>query len=83
MLDGAHTVDAAALLVRQLGSVFPGRRLAFVLAMAADKDAAGIVGELRQAQPRLVAFTSTPIAGSASRCCLQAIQSSIACLVLL
>ena len=68
VLDGAHTPAAAAGLSNTLRAVFPDAALAFVVAMAADKDAAGVMTELRKARPDVMVFTSTPIAGSTSRC---------------
>ena len=52
MLDGAHTPAAAAALVETLGEAFPKLPVAFIVAMADDKDHAGRV--LR----RLTIFTS-------------------------
>ena len=51
-----------------LRAVFPDAAIAFVVAMAADKDAAGVMVELRTARPDVMVFTSAPIAGSSSRC---------------
>ena len=67
VLDGAHTPAAAAGLAHTLRDVFPDAALAFVVAMAADKDAAGFMAELRTARPGVLVFTSAPIGGSTRR----------------
>jgi len=67
VLDGAHTPAAAAGLANTLRDVFPDAALAFVVAMAADKDAAGVMAELRAARPSVLVFTSAPVAGSTVR----------------
>ena len=68
VLDGAHTPAAAAGLASTLQAVFPGVALAFVVAMAADKDAAGVMTQLRTARPDVMVFTSAAIAGLTGRC---------------
>jgi folylpolyglutamate synthase/dihydropteroate synthase len=68
LLDGAHTPAAASGLATTLRAVFPDAPLAVVVAMAADKDAAGVMAALRTARPEVMVFTSTAIAGSSARC---------------
>jgi hypothetical protein len=47
--------------------VFPTNPIAFVLAMASDKDHRAVVAELRRAEPKVAVFTSVPIAGAHQR----------------
>lgn len=65
--SGAHTVASARALVDSLAAYLPGRRLALVIACAADKDHVGILTELRKARPSVVIFASTAIAGASQR----------------
>jgi len=46
LLDGAHTVEAAACLRQALTEMFPGRRVHFVLAISTDKNIPGIIATL-------------------------------------
>jgi dihydrofolate synthase/folylpolyglutamate synthase len=47
VLDGAHNTDAARALAQALPDVLPERPLALVLGVLDDKDAAGMLAELR------------------------------------
>ena len=67
VLDGAHTPASAAALATTLRSVFPDAPLAIVVAMADDKDAAGILAALQSARPKVAVFTTAPIAGRTDR----------------
>jgi folylpolyglutamate synthase/dihydrofolate synthase len=69
VLDGAHTPESAAALAAALRAAHPlPARLAFVLACAADKDAAGIARALKGASPVAVVITEAAVAGSTARC---------------
>ena len=70
--DGAHSPAAAAALAAALRMPLQGggaafAPLAFVFAMAADKDAAAIFDALAPLQPRRVVATRVAIAGAAAR----------------
>lgn len=60
ILDSAHTPDSARALRRTLETLWPGRRLALVLCISKDKDAAGIVAELADAASLCVATSAEP-----------------------
>jgi dihydrofolate synthase/folylpolyglutamate synthase len=53
VLDGAHNPGGAAALAASLRHHFPGRRLALVLGISADKDRAGILKVLAPLAVRL------------------------------
>lgn len=53
VLDGAHNPGGAAALAASLRHHFPGRRLALVLGISADKDRAGILKALAPLAARL------------------------------
>ena len=70
--DGAHSPAAAAALAAALRMPLRGggaafAPLAFVVAMAADKDAAAIFDALAPLRPRRVVATRVAIAGAAAR----------------
>jgi folylpolyglutamate synthase/dihydropteroate synthase len=67
VLDGAHTGESAAALAATLRAVFPDAPLAFVVAMAADKEHAAVLQQLRAAGPAAIVFTAAAIAGSMAR----------------
>lgn len=68
VLDGAHTPEAAAALVRTLRRAFPEPApVALVLATAADKDLAGICRELGALGPVVTLPTRVDVAGAAAR----------------
>mmetsp|Transcript_21675 Transcript_21675/g.47393 ORF Transcript_21675/g.47393 Transcript_21675/m.47393 type:complete len:151 (-) Transcript_21675:96-548(-) len=67
VLDGAHTAESAAALASTLRAVFPDQPLAFVVAMAADKEHRAVLASLRAATPNVVVFTTAAIAGSYQR----------------
>jgi len=46
VVDGAHNVDSMAKLSQSIYDLFYGHKLIVVLGLSADKDAAGIIGEL-------------------------------------
>jgi dihydrofolate synthase/folylpolyglutamate synthase len=46
ILDGAHNADSAARLAQAMRDYFPGRRVALVFGVSADKDAAGMLDAL-------------------------------------
>ncbi|MDD5594110.1 MAG: cyanophycin synthetase, partial [Candidatus Margulisbacteria bacterium] len=47
ILDGAHNPAGARVLAETLRSQFPGRKFTFVLGVQKDKDAAAMVGEIK------------------------------------
>ncbi|GIL42683.1 hypothetical protein Vafri_619 [Volvox africanus] len=63
--DSCITSDRAS--VGGSGITTGDNPVALILAMADDKDHRGVVSELRRVQPRVVVFTSVPIAGSYRR----------------
>lgn len=66
ILDGAHNPHGARALAESLRALYPGRRLAAVVGVLADKDAHGIAEALLPAPSRVVAVTpSSPRARSA------------------
>ena len=66
ILDGAHNPHGARALAESLRALYPGRRLAAVVGVLADKDAHGIAEALLPALSRVVAVTpSSPRARSA------------------
>lgn len=68
VLDGAHTPESAAALAAALRDAFPAPApLAFVIAMASDKEHREVVAALRAARPGTVVFTAVPVAGSTQR----------------
>ena len=60
VLDSAHTTDSARALREGLAEVWPGRRWILVLAVSADKDAAGILAELAPAARACVVSRGEP-----------------------
>lgn len=58
LVDGAHSPASLAVLAGTLGEALPGRRIVFVVGMAADKDVAGSLRRLRGTAARVVATTS-------------------------
>ncbi len=60
LLDSAHTPDSARALRVALETIWPGRRVALVLSVSRDKDAAGIVAELAGATQICVATAVEP-----------------------
>lgn len=70
VLDAAHTAASAAALAATLREAFPEsrHRLAYVLAMAKEKDHSAVCAALRAANPVAVSFTTVPIANSDIRC---------------
>ncbi|KAG0614845.1 hypothetical protein M758_6G208300, partial [Ceratodon purpureus] len=70
ILDGAHTEESAMALAKTLRDGFPSARLAFVVAMASDKDHHSFARALlTEAKPNLVVTTRVPVAGSYGRSC--------------
>ena len=71
VVDGAHTPAAARALAATLRECgygdAGGRRLAIVLAMAADKDAFGVCEPLSALRPVACFFTRTRVAGASTR----------------
>ncbi len=67
IVDGAHTKASARCVAETLRQLFPDSKLAVVMAMAADKDHEGFCSEIQKAQPNVVVFTETPIAGGQAR----------------
>ncbi|KAI5394289.1 hypothetical protein KIW84_061107 [Lathyrus oleraceus] len=68
LLDGAHTKESAKALMNTIKMAFPKARLAFVVAMACDKDHAGFAQEiLSGAYVETVILTEAAIAGAATR----------------
>jgi dihydrofolate synthase / folylpolyglutamate synthase len=57
ILDGAHNPGGARALAASLRAYFPGRPVAFVLGISADKDVAGILSPLLPLAERVV-FTA-------------------------
>lgn len=69
ILDGAHTEDSAIALAKTLREGFPDACLAFVVAMASDKDEHSFARILlTKAKPDVVVTTRVPVAGSYNRC---------------
>ena len=46
VIDCAHTVESARVLLATMGSAYPGRRAVFVVGMSIDKDVRGFVSAL-------------------------------------
>ncbi|KAL5071159.1 hypothetical protein RYX36_022046 [Vicia faba] len=68
LLDGAHTKESAKALVNTIKMAFPKARLAFVVAMACDKDHAGFAREiLSGAYVETVILTEAAVAGAVTR----------------
>ncbi|XP_004498396.1 dihydrofolate synthetase [Cicer arietinum] len=68
LLDGAHTNESAKALMNTIRMAFPKVRLAFVVAMACDKDHAGFAREiLSGAYVETVILTEAAIAGAVTR----------------
>ncbi|XP_019452378.1 PREDICTED: dihydrofolate synthetase isoform X1 [Lupinus angustifolius] len=68
LLDGAHTKESANALVNSIRMAFPEARLAFVVAMANDKDHVGFAREiLSGAHVDIVLLTEAAIAGGVTR----------------
>ncbi|WJX16610.1 dihydrofolate synthase [Trifolium repens] len=68
LLDGAHTKESAKALMDTLRMAFPKARLAFVVAMACDKDHAGFAREiLSGSYVETVILTEAAIAGAVIR----------------
>lgn len=68
ILDGAHTEESAMALAKTLRDAFPSSRLAFVVAMASDKDQLSFARALlTEAKPDVVVTTRVPVAGSYGR----------------
>ncbi|CAL0318895.1 unnamed protein product [Lupinus luteus] len=68
LLDGAHTKESAKALVNSIRMVIPEARLAFVVAMANDKDHVGFAREiLSGSHVDIVLLTEAAIAGSVTR----------------
>jgi dihydrofolate synthase len=66
--DGAHTQEAAACLRKTIGEVFPDFPVVFVIAMASDKNHAGITLELSQTPGMLeMVATKVDVAGKSLR----------------
>jgi dihydrofolate synthase/folylpolyglutamate synthase len=64
LLDGAHTVEAAACLQQALTELFPRRRVYFVLGISTDKNIPGIIATLAPvAHEVIVTRFHTPRAG--------------------
>ncbi|NLT17260.1 MAG: hypothetical protein GXY11_06535 [Clostridiales bacterium] len=56
LFDGAHNVEGARALAFSLERYRPGRKMTVVMALMRDKDAIGMVGELRDVARRFVAL---------------------------
>ncbi|XP_027334194.1 dihydrofolate synthetase [Abrus precatorius] len=68
LLDGAHTKESAKALMNTIKMAFPKARLAFVVAMASDKDHLGFAQEiLSGAHVETVLLTEAAIAGGVTR----------------
>ncbi|KAK2399414.1 folylpolyglutamate synthase [Trifolium repens] len=68
LLDGAHTKESAKALMDTIRTAFPKARLAFVVAMACDKDHAGFAREiLSGSYVETVILTEAAIAGAVTR----------------
>ncbi|KAF1888847.1 hypothetical protein Lal_00036889 [Lupinus albus] len=68
LLDGAHTKESANALVNSIRMAFPEARLAFVVAMANDKDHVGFAREiLSGSHVDIVLLTEAAIAGGVTR----------------
>ncbi|KAK7301167.1 hypothetical protein RJT34_12028 [Clitoria ternatea] len=68
LLDGAHTKESAKALVNTIKMAFPRVRLAFVVAMASDKDHVGFAREiLSGVHVETVLLTEAVIAGGVTR----------------
>ncbi|MFA5843276.1 MAG: Mur ligase family protein [Coriobacteriia bacterium] len=72
VLDGAHNPQAAAVLAEAIGEAFRGAPPHLLLAVLADKDAAGIVGSLA---PMVSGFTCTR--NASSRCLPAAVLAGV------
>jgi dihydrofolate synthase/folylpolyglutamate synthase len=66
LFDVAHNVEKAAALRAALDRHFPGRRLVFVVAIAEEKDAAGMFGAWRGLKAQFI-FTTFDVAHRRSR----------------
>lgn len=69
VMDGAHSEASAQCLATTLRQVFPDQPVALVLAMAEDKEHRRCIAQLRAMAPKVVVFTTVPIAGSYQRAC--------------
>ncbi|KEH40416.1 putative dihydrofolate synthase [Medicago truncatula] len=68
LLDGAHTKESAKALMNTIRMAFPKAQLAFVVAMASDKDHAGFAREiLSGAYVKTVILTEAAVAGAVTR----------------
>lgn len=68
ILDGAHTEASAKALAATIRMAYPDKPLAFVVAMANDKDHSAFAHELLSgALPKVVVFTEVSVAGGNSR----------------
>lgn len=67
LLDGAHTTDSVNLLNTTLKQAFPSSKLVYVVAMANDKDHAGVLSEILCMAPQGIVFTDVQVAGSTER----------------
>jgi dihydrofolate synthase / folylpolyglutamate synthase len=76
VLDGAHNPDAAAALVESLPEVLPGVRLALVLGVLEDKDAAGMLAALLPVCERAW-FTAPPSSRALSPAALQSLARQL------
>ena len=61
VLDGAHNPAGAAALAQSLDEIFPGVPVTFVMAIAADKDARGILGALAPRARRVIVTRSSSV----------------------
>ncbi len=76
LLDGAHNPAAATALVATLGESFSFRRLVGVVAVLADKDAAGLLGALEPVLDHVVVTqSSSPRAMPADRLAAIAVEA--------
>ena len=55
VIDSAHNADSAACLRRALDENFPGRPITWVFSILEDKDAAGMLAELRPGLAQVIA----------------------------
>ncbi|XP_061350278.1 dihydrofolate synthetase-like [Gastrolobium bilobum] len=68
LLDGAHTKESAKALMNTIMMAFPKARLAFVVAMASDKDHVGFAREILSGlHVETVLLTEAAIAGGVTR----------------
>ncbi|KAI4307147.1 hypothetical protein L6164_030364 [Bauhinia variegata] len=68
LLDGAHTKESAKALMNTIRLTFPEARLAFLVAMASDKDHVGFAREILSGGPvEAVVLTEAAIAGGVTR----------------